>query len=355
MDTIHNFDNNTGKFVLKDSILSLNSESSINSNISNINLFIKNNKSNISNISNNSVYPSLKSCIIFYLSETELNNYLKQKEDFICREMKREKEKYSVFYLFLDALNNINNKDFVNYRKKINDINKKYFEKRKNNNDDENELQKINKFIFETLLFDNITILRCKERNLSEYIPIIIEEQSEDEVIKKYQEKENEIKINVLYDLFYTKVIRRFSLNNYKIIYKYLFYFIIIDTKITTLEYYFNDYIKNGNNKIYSFPKILIFLFETYNDDLNYNIKYEKEIWLPIYNGEKVGFVLDAIIYENNDEYNIMIHHSLDEKNWKIFDNQNVKYNNLSFDLSNPIMLFYKKMENENEKKNNSI
>ena len=130
MESIHNYINSNDEVALKDSMLSFNSQSSINSNISNINLFIKNNKSNISNLSNNWVYPSLKSCIIFYLSETELNNYLKEKEDFICQEMKKGKEKYAAFYLFLDALNNINNKDFVNYRKKINDINKKYFEKK---------------------------------------------------------------------------------------------------------------------------------------------------------------------------------------------------------------------------------
>ena len=348
MELFHYKDNCTGE-LLKDSILSLNGQSSINSNNSNINLLVTNNKSSISNLSNNnSVFPSLKSCIIFYLSETGLNNYLKQKENFICQEMKKEKEKYSLFYLFLDALNNINNKDFVNYRKKINDIEQKYLEK--NNSDDETELTKNNKFIFETLLFDNITILRCKERNLNEYIPIIIENQSEDEVIKKYKEKENDIKINYLYDLFYTKVIRRLSLNHYKIIYKYLFHFIITDIKNTSLEYYFNDYIKNGNDKIYSFPNILIFIFETNNDEVNYNIKYEKEIWLPIYNGQKIGFILNAIIYENNEEYNIMIHTSSDEKRWKIFDNQNIKYNNLSFDLTTPIMLFYKKVENLKEK-----
>lgn len=328
------------------------SDSNNSITISNSNISLKTSSNAKSNVKSESFkqYPSFISTIIYYISETIFKDILFNKNKIIQKLLKKDHEEYKPFCLFYIALKNIEKKDFNEYRELVYEIDKKFCDIKTSYKND-TELLKYNRFIFEHILFNNIKKIACKKRGITEYNPIVIEDKSEDKIVKKYQEKESEIfeEINELLALFYTKHIKCLSSDNYKIVYKFVIHFIIeespIDDKLTTLEDYFNNYLLKRKEKIYSFPTILRFLFETKNDNIKYNVKYGNEIWLPLYNGEKVGFILDAIIYENDDEYNIRVNESSYEKHWKIFDNKNINDIILSYDLYKPIMLFYKKIE----------
>ena len=313
-------------------------------------------------------YPNIIYSLIFLLSQTSLDKYFEEKEDFISKKCKSNGN-YKLdktFSDFLNALKNLREKDIQSYKKHIKEIIKKYLQdKKEKDSKGENDLIKINSFIFNDLIFKlikKIEVLQGKEHIIhKEKFESSGEGSTMKKAIQNYKSGIKDIfkEIKNYDDLFASKIIigsSKYGKTLYKIHSKSFHYFIIKqkpeNIKKTTIDDYFDT---KKNDKIYQFPEILIFLFEKEKDnDIDYTIKYEKKISLNYFDGEKESFdnfSLYAIIYEekNNDiQYNIMIKNLKKEKEWKIFDGNEIKEENLSDELcyekkSSALMLFYKK------------
>ena len=129
------------------------------------------------------------------------------------------------------------------------------------------------------------------------------------------------------------------------------FYFVINmndipkDLNFNTIEYY----LEKHKIKVYSYPNILIFLFISSNN-IDYKIKYEKEMTLKLYNGNEQKFLFNSIIFEDREdnEYKIVVKNNNNNNKSIFFDNHKIE-ENYFFDESNNekkgniVMLIYKK------------
>ena len=319
-----------------------------------------------SNISNNSfsssinLYPSFLGIITFYFSQTYLSEYFEKKENFIKVHYDEKNEQYEGFYLFLDALKIIKNKKIQDFKNKIYQL-ETYKDKKGNKIQNEKinktSLEKINFFIFNDIIFENIKILVGKEKNKERIHSPEIESRGKgktlEQAIKQYEEGIKNVleEIKNFSDLFLTKEIKNDSdSGGYKIAKR--FYFVINmndipkDLNINTIEYY----LEKQKKKIYSYPNILIFLFISSNN-IDYKIKYEKEMTLKLYNGNEQKFLFNSIIFEDREdnEYKIIVKNNNNNNNKSIFfDNHKIE-ENYFFDESNNekkgniVMLIYKK------------
>ena len=323
------------------------------------------NFSGISNISNNSFsssinsFPSFLGIITFYFSQTYLSEYFEKKENFIKNHYDKKNDQYEGFYLFLDALKIIKNKKIQDFKNKINKL-EAYKDKKGNKIQNEKinktSLEKINFFIFNDIIFENIKILVGKEKNKERIHSPEIESRGKgktlEQAIKQYEEGIKNVleEIKNFSDLFLTKEIKNDSdSGGYKIAKR--FYFVINmndipkDLNINTIEYY----LEKQKKKIYSYPNILIFLFISSNN-IDYKIKYEKEMTLKLYNGNEQKFLFNSIIFEDREdnEYKIVVKNNNNNNKSIFFDNHKIE-ENYFFDESNNekkgniVMLIYKK------------
>lgn len=328
------------------------------------------NKSSSINFIPNSVirYPNIIYSLIFFFAETPLAKYFEEKEDFISQGCKKN-ERYlcnKSFVNFLKALKNLKEKDFQSYNINIKNIITKYQEEEKDIKG-ESDLLSINVFIFDKIIFELIKSIIKIEKEIDPIPKELIQSKGKgdtmEKAIKEYKKnfKKYFEGVKQFVNLFCTKFIR-FSNKNGEKLYKMHekeFHSYIIkqkpeNIKKNSIEDYFDT---KKTDIIYQFPEFLIFLFEIDKDNyIDYTIKYDKEISLPYFDGEKKNyeyFSLNAIIYEDEDKdndihYNIMIKNPQKEKEWKIFNGNEVKEVNLSDELcyekkGSFFMLFYKK------------
>ena len=81
-------------------------------------------KSNSSESSNFKQYPSIISSLIYLIRETKLYEFFKNKKDIIKKLFDRNKEKNKVFYYAFDSLEYLDNKQKINFKKCIDNIQK---------------------------------------------------------------------------------------------------------------------------------------------------------------------------------------------------------------------------------------
>ena len=331
-------------------------------NIKYLNSNSTNSKSSISNSSSsnqsinyclrNSAFSNIFNQIIFILSETEIPKYFEDKKNIIQKCFNEKDPKYEGFFLILDAFTDIKkeNPDIQSFNMHINDLIKIYEIEKENgeNNicdnkyENNTELKNINRFIIFNLLIQNFIKVIAKEKKKKNIKIEIKNGETEEKVIQNYKNiienlnKDELLAIKYFNDLLLNKMLLQVSSNEYKMSNKILFHIV----EPTTLDDYFK------NKKIYSFSKYVIFLYEI--KDNNYQIKYQKDISLPIYDGSKNNFFLYAIIYKEDLEYIGLVKNPIGEKNWKKFNNKSIEYINLSkecaYERPNPIILIYKKI-----------
>ena len=300
-------------------------------------------------ISNNSAFSNIFNQILFVLSETEIPQYFEGKKKIIQNYFNEKNTINEAFFLILDAFNDIKreNPDIQSFNKHINDLIKVYknFVKDNcdNNFDNNTELKKINRFIiYYSLIFNFIKVVG-KEK-MKKNIKIRIKNgETEEKVIQNYKniiedlKKENLQEIKNFNDLLLSRMLIQVSSNEYKMSEKILFHIV----EPTSIDNYFKD------KKIYSFSKYVIFLIEI--KDNKYQIKYSKNISLPIYDGNKNNFFLNSIIYKDDLEYIAFVKNPIGEKNWKKFNNKNIEDINVIDDIvyerPNPVILIYKKID----------
>ena len=332
---------NNNEFVKKISILSFsNSLSSKSSLFDSLKLF-----------------PTFISCFIYFLSETNLNIYLDDIKNLILEFVKKD-NKYNVLYLINQSLQSIKNNNIQLFNQLIIEIQKVYdlIDKEKYSplnmaNINENDLIFQNDEILRRIFNDILLIRKIipNNSNLNENEPNLMTYTTEDEALKAINEtldKEPE-KIKEIYDLFFFKNIVIISDNELRIKFKYGFHFIINDIlkdnqlpKEITLNDCFNYFYKKA--KIYLPAEIMIIIID--NDDPNYKVKYEKEIYINLHNGKKLLYKFGGIIMEIDYQSKLIISESLDGKKWKKFNNKIVDNIDINYErLSQPSILFYKK------------
>lgn len=322
---------------------------SSNSNSSNSNQsYHFSNNSAFSNISND--ISDIMGHIIFILSQTEIPKKFEDKRKVIQKYFREKDPKNEGLLWILDAFKDIEeeNPDIPSFNQHIKKLYKNFEKEKVNFDKSGNEIKDINRFIiYDILIFKYINIV-CLEKAKTKHIHLKIKnDETEEKVIQNYLNMvENLINDNLkaikdFSDLLLSRILIQVSPNEYKMAEKNLFHFIIeqIPKRIEheTIYNYFED------KKIYSFSKYLFFLIEI----REIKFKYEKEISLQKYDGNKNHFFLYAIIYEENSEYITLIKNNLGEKNWKKFDNKNIENINISNELTyerpNPFILIYKK------------
>lgn len=328
--------------------MSISIYSSTKSDTSNSNHFSSNN-SVFSNISNK--FSHIIGNIIFILSQTEIGKYFEDKRKVIQEKFNEKKAKYEALFYILDAFKDIqkDNPDIESFNQHIKKL-MNIYDKEKDNFDKiiSSDVKKINRFIiFNSLILNFINIV-CVEKKKESIHLKIKEGETEEKAIQNYiciiekLIKNNLKEIKDFSDLFLSRSLIKVLPNNYKIYEKFTFHYIIDkipkESEQATIYNYFED-------KIYSFSKYLIFSFEI--KDINYKIKYDKEIYLPKYDGKKNHFFLYGIIYEENLEYISLVKNPSEEKNWKKLDDKNIEDFNISKEYleekPNPIVLIYKK------------
>ena len=157
-----------------------------------------------SNISNNSFsssinsFPSFLGIITFYFSQTYLSEYFEKKENFIKVHYDKKNDQYEGFYLFLEALKIIKNKKIQDFKNKIYQLENYKDTKDKKGNKIQNEkitktsLEKINFFIFNDIIFENLKKLVLKEKNKEKLHSFEIESIGKgntlEQAIKQYEE-----------------------------------------------------------------------------------------------------------------------------------------------------------------------
>ena len=332
------------------------------------------NSSNYSNASNNSDYSNISKSsnksevgvfnsfsyffcsLFFYLSSTDLASYFMKNEDIIKNNFEEDKSEYEGFYLFLDALKNLKDKNIQKYKYSIQKFEEFFAQKdKKEQNEDRNVLEKKNIFIFRDILIDKIGKIETLQTNsniVHEYKVLAKGSgKTEKEAIEQYEKNIKYLYENIkkFSDLFFNVVIKYDSKAKvYNICQKCHFFINIVpnDANIYTIENYFE---KKEQEKIYSFGKILLLLFDTSKKD--YKIKYEMEMKLKFYNGKTQNFSLDAIIYEKTDDNTYIIKKKIDNNDKgevKMFNGNEIKQIYID-DLiieeeSNIIMLIFKKI-----------
>jgi hypothetical protein len=296
------------------------------------------------------LFPSFLSVIIFYLSSTELEECIEKISEFIRVESSKDKSNIKdikeEFIFFIKALKSIKKQDILDFKKYIEKLDKIYEEK-KEKILKQFELEKKNIFIFHNLLLDNIGIIKNKKGQIIHGYQKASKGsgKTEKEAIEEFEKGIKFINENIkeLEDLFFANVIKYDSKSKkYDIAYKchFLINTFPKDTNINTIEYYFE---KQEIEKIYKFGKILILLFDTSNNK-DYEIKYEMEMKLKLYDGKTENFSLDAIVYEdkNKNEYVIKKKNEDNEKGKK-FDNNEIVDIYFDDSIKDVIMLMYKK------------
>ena len=335
-----------GFFDKEDSDKSNNSKSSTNSNYSNqLRISFGSNFANSINL-----FPSFLSVIIFYLSLTELAECIEKIAEFIRTESSKDKSNIKdikeEFICFIDALMSIKKEEIINFKNYIGKL-ENIYEEKKEKIQKQFELEKKNIFIFYNILLDNIGIIKNKKGQIIHGYQKASKGsgKTEKEAIEEFEKGIKFINENIkeLEDLLFANVIKYDSKSNkYDIAYKchFLINTFPKDININTINYYFE---KQENEKIYRFGKILILLFDTSNNK-DYEIKYEMEMKLKLYDGKTENFSLDAIVYEdkNKNEYVIKKKNEDNEKGKK-FDNNEIV--DIFFDdsIKDVIMLMYKK------------
>ena len=339
---------NKGNFFFdkEDSDKSNKSTSSTNSNYSN-QLRISLGSNYINSIN---PFPSFLSVLIFYLSLTEFAESIEKIDEFIRAESSKDKSNIKdikeEFICFIEALMSIKRQDIFNFKNYIEKLDKIYEEK-KEKIQKQYELEKKNIFIFHNILLDNIGIIKNKKGQIIHGYQKASKgsEKTEKEAIEEFEKGIKFINENIkeLEDLFFANVIKYDSKSKkYDIAYKchFLINTFPRDININTIEYYFEN---KEIEKIYSFGKILILLFDISNN-IDYEIKYEMEMKLKLYDGNIENFSLDAIVYEdkNKNEYVIKKKNEDNEKGKK-FDNNEIVEIYFDDSIKDVLMLIYKK------------
>lgn len=341
------------------------------------------------------VYSSLVSSIIYFINETKIKDYIKENEENIDK-YSNQMKKGGLYYI-KEALKFIEDKNYELFKNNIYEI-QKIFNERNNNNKSISEMsytslifnnsisnssinndfitiyenKEIFRFIFDKLIYNCMVYLFCQNNNIKynkNEIKINLKNafKSEEEAIKNYEEyiieKTKDKNIINFFDSFLFGILENDSSGQYKMKAKYGFHWDvkeIFDIKNNDKKNDSNNIIINeislddflnyqySKGKIYFPSEIMIINFD--NNKYNYKIKYEIKVTLNLYTGESVNYNLGGIIFKENDDFNCLVSEYLDGKIWKTYDNNNgyVKIqDHLSYDpydLPQPIMLFYKKI-----------
>ena len=339
---------NQGNFFFdkEDSDKSNKSISSTNSNYSNqLRISLGSNFTNSIN-----PFPSFLSVLIFYLSLTEFAESIEKIAEFIRTESSKDKSNIKdikeEFICFIDALMSIKKQDIFNFKNYIEKL-ENIYEEKKEKIQKQYELEKKNIFIFYNILLDNIGIIKNKKGQIIHGYQKASKGsgKTEKEAIEEFEKGIKFINENIkeLEDLFFANVIKYDSKSKkYDIAYKchFLINTFPRDININTIEYYFEN---KEIEKIYSFGKILILVFDISNNK-DYEIKYEMEMKLKLYDGNTENFSLDAIVYEdkNKNEYVIKKKNEDNEKGKK-FDNNEIVDIYFDDSIKDVLMLIYKK------------
>ena len=342
------------------------------------------------------VYSSLVSSIIYFINETKIKDYIKENEENIDK-YSNQMKKGGLYYI-KEALKFIEDKNYELFKNNIYEIQKIFNERNNNNNKSISEMsytslifnnsisnssinndfitiyekKEIFRFIFDKLIYNCMVYLFCQNNNIKynkNEIKINLKNafKSEEEAIKNYEEyiieKTKDKNIINFFDSFLFGILENDSSGQYKMKAKYGFHWDvkeIFDIKNNDKKNDSNNIIINeislddflnyqySKGKIYFPSEIMIINFD--NNKYNYKIKYEIKVTLNLYTGESVNYNLGGIIFMENDDFICLVSESLDGKIWKTYDNNSgdVKIqDHLSYDpydLPQPIMLFYKKI-----------
>ena len=112
-------------------------------------------KSNSTESSNFKQYPSIISSLIYLIRETKLYEFFKNKKDIIKKLFDRNKEKNKVFYYALDSLEYLDNKQKINFKKCIDNIQKLF---------DKNYLEKSNSSMISKSSLSNSSLILNKSQ-----------------------------------------------------------------------------------------------------------------------------------------------------------------------------------------------
>lgn len=342
------------------------------------------------------VYSSLVSSIIYFINETKIKDYIKENEENIDK-YSNQMKKGGLYYI-KEALKFIEDKNYELFKNNIYEIQKIFNERNNNNNKSISEMsytslifndsisnssinngfimiyenKEIFRFIFDKLIYNCMVYLFYQNNNIKynkNEIKINLKNafKSEEEAIKNYEEyiieKTKDKNIINFFDSFLFGILENDSYGQYKMKAKYGFHWDvkeIFDIKNNDKKNDSNNIIINeislddflnyqySKGKIYFPSEIMIINFD--NNKYNYKIKYEIKVTLNLYTGESVNYNLGGIIFMENDDFICLVSESLDGKIWKTYDNNSgdVKIqDHLSYDpydLPQPIMLFYKKI-----------
>ena len=342
------------------------------------------------------VYSSLVGSIIYFINETKIKDYIKENEENIDK-YSNQMKKGGLYYI-KEALKFIEDKNYELFKNNIYEIQKIFNERNNNNNKSISEMsytslifndsisnssinngfimiyenKEIFRFIFDKLIYNCMVYLFCQNNNIKynkNEIKINLKNafKSEEEAIKNYEEyiieKTKDKNIINFFDSFLFGILENDSYGQYKMKAKYGFHWDvkeIFDIKNNDKKNDSNNIIINeislddflnyqySKGKIYFPSEIMIINFD--NNKYNYKIKYEINVTLNLYTGESVSYNLGGIIFMENDDLICLVSEYLDGKIWKTYDNNNgdVKIqDHLSYDpydLPQPIMLFYKKI-----------
>ena len=329
-------------------------------------------------------YSSIISSLLYFIRETELYIYLKNKKNTINKYFNRKKEKHKLFYLFLDGLDYLDNKqniDFkqcvINIQSIINIANLQSNNQSMNSNSNLSRimirsqllssLKDIIISVFDKIIYKYIKKLSKKENKNNKdicYKLNLKEKSSEEEAINNFEEEisKRPKEINDYFNLLLFKLfpVEELKDGKYKIKSKYFFSFEIEKIyeyanpqkekyKEITLNDCF-DYYFEKEEKIYKPPEIMLLIF-IIERPAEHKINYSdnKEFEIKLIRGSTVNYKLAGIIYEENDDYFTIISENLRGEKWKKYKSEEQmaieNENRLDYILPQPIILIYRRDE----------